>query len=135
MKKLSPQHLSQKRQEFSSKLQLLKRLYQGVCSDEFLFHGQPGTVYRKCGKPQCKCREGGDKRHGPYQIIRVFRDKKNTQVTLKPDEMHFLEMAKRYQRQVKDRKRIVELQKELLSMFDEIMKGRTLWDKKDYKER
>ena len=135
MKTLSRKYLSKQRKELSSKLLHLSRLYQGVCSDKPLFHGKPAKVYRKCGKAQCRCAEGGDNRHGPYRIIRVFRDKKSTQVTLKQDEAHFYEMANSYQEQVRARKRIIELQKELLAMFDEVIRGRKLWDKKDYKRQ
>ena len=105
-----------------------------ICSDELLFHGQPAKVLRKCGKAKCKCAQGGESRHGPYHIIRVFRDNKNTQVTIVQDEMHFIEMAKRYQREVLRRKQIVELQKEVLSILDDFLERKTLWKKEEYKE-
>jgi len=132
MKTLHPQYLSEWRKKVASKLERLKRLYMKGCSSELLFHGQPTAVYRKCGKEQCKCTEGGGKRHGPYSIIRINREGKRRQITLKRNEMHFYEMAERYQEQVRNRRKIIELQKEVLSMLDELSGKRTLWDKAAY---
>ena len=133
MKKLHHVFLSQTRQKFGAKVEKLKQLYIGACNDEALFHGQPAKVYRKCGKSNCKCVEGGDSRHGPYDIIRVYREGKNTQVTVADDEKHFVEMAKRYQHEVSRRKEIVTLQEEMLSMLDEIVDKRTIWMKEELK--
>ena len=96
-----------------------------------LFHGTPGEVYRKCGKPNCKCVEGGTNRHGPYSIIRIFRDGKNTQITVIEEDQELLKMAERYQEQVKIRKEIEVVNKELSFIIDEVTQKRLL---KDYKK-
>ena len=107
MKKLHPEYLSQMRKEIALKVERLRNLYLGSCTDTLLFHGRPGNVYRKCGKPNCKCVAGGEGRHGPYKIIRVFRDKKNTQITLTEEEHELFAMAQRYQQEVVNRKEII----------------------------
>jgi len=135
MKKLHANFLSQTRQKVLIKADALRELYLHRCSGELLFHGRAAKVYRKCGKPNCHCVEGGDRRHGPYQIIHVFRDGKNTQVTLTEDEMHFIKMANRYQEEALRRKQIIALQRELMSMLDDLLERRTIWDKEEYQRQ
>jgi hypothetical protein len=134
MKKSSAAYLSQLRKKISVKMDRLKQLYLWSCSSEVLFHGQPGSVFRKCGKVNCRCTAGGDQRHGPYQIIRIFREGKSTQITLKNDERHFFDMAKRHQQQVRNRREIISIQSELLSLFEDLMEGRTIWSKEEYEK-
>ena len=105
-----------------------------ACDETLLFHGQPGEVYRKCGKANCKCVNGGEQRHGPYKIIRIFREKKNTQVTLSEDEHELFEMARRYQQELNNRREIVNLQDELLGMMDELFERRMLRSKAEWKK-
>lgn len=105
------------------------------CNSEVLFHGQPGEVYRKCGKPNCKCVAGGDSRHGPYSIIRVFRDGKNTQITVKSEELELLKMAERYQSELGNRREIREVLEEIQEIIEELMERRTLRSKAEYRKR
>lgn len=135
MKKVHPEYLSQQRKRIETKVGRLKWLYIEACSNAALFHGQPGEVYRKCGKANCKCVEGGTARHGPYRIIRVFRDRKNTQITLAEGERELFEMAQRYQREINGRKEIINLQGELLGMLDELLERRILRSKAEWKKR
>lgn len=133
MRKLHPEYLSQTRKKIASKTERLKQLCLTSCAELLLFHGQPGEVYRKCGKENCKCTEGGDARHGPYRIIRVFRDGKNTQVTLTEEEIELYKMAERYQQEITNRKEIIAIQKELLALVDEVLDRRTTRSKLEWK--
>ncbi len=135
MKNLSPAYLSQQRQRISTKLEHLSRLYQGGCSNEQLFHGQPATVYRKCGKANCKCSTGGENRHGPYKIVRIFREGQSRQITLTEENMELYFMAQRYHEEVQRRRKIVLIQEQLLKILDEIFEGRTLWEKTELEKK
>lgn len=135
MQKVHAAYLSQQRQRIVKKVERLKFLYMQGCDDSALFHGQPGEVYRKCGKPNCKCVAGGAARHGPYKIIRVFREGKNTQITLLEDEHELFEMANRYQQELNHRREILRVQDELLGMLDELLEMRIIRSKSAWKKK
>jgi len=67
-----------------------------------LIHGSPAEVYRRCGRKGCACATDDDKRHGPYKIIQVVRQKRSRQVCLRRDQEQLWPLAQHYQYQVKN---------------------------------
>lgn len=105
------------------------RLCLKAAHDDLLLRGTPVLTYKTCGKQNCKCREGGDKRHGPYFAVQMRREGKQRNLTLKASEEHFFNMAQHYQYQMSNRRKIVAIEAELLDEYDKVIKARTIWDK------
>lgn len=130
MKKVTKERASTYRQEIYRKVEQLKELCLKAGYPDLLFGGSPIEVYRTCGKKNCKCQEGGEKRHGPYQAIQVCREGKQRHITLKKDESDFFNMAKHYQYQMQNRRRVISTQEDILRKLDEMLEARVIWDKK-----
>ena len=86
-------------------------------------------MYRRCGKPACRCAKDKSYRHGPYRVIGVRDGGTVRQVTLRKDEGRFFDMAKHYQWQAQNRAEIVKLHEELLNKLDLMLEERTIWEK------
>lgn len=130
MKKVNKEYLSRYRQEVHRKGEELKRLCLIAADESALLAGTPVETYKTCGKPHCKCAQGGDQRHGPYMAVQIRRDGKQRNLTLKKSESEFLEMAREYQHQMRTRLELVALQSELLELVDQMIEARVIWDKK-----
>jgi len=65
-----------------------------------LIHGSPAEVYRRCGRKGCACSTDDNKRHGPYKVIQVVKQKRSRQVCLRRDQEHLWPLAQHYQYQV-----------------------------------
>jgi hypothetical protein len=128
-KQVEKQRTSLYRQLVHKKHEEVKRLYLKAAFEDLLLAGTPVETYKTCGKPTCKCSAGGEQRHGPYLAVQVRRDGKQRNLTLKKSERRFFEMAQHYQYQLRNRKKIVELQNELMEEFDKMIEARTIWDK------
>ena len=131
MKKPDKSWLSRYRQEVHRKNEELKRLFLKAAFDDPLLAGTPGKTLKTCGKENCKCRNGGDDRHGPYLAVQIRKDGKQRNMTLKASEARFFEMAQHYQYQRNNRRKILALHSELLEEYDKIIEARTIWDKKE----
>ena len=125
----SKEELSRYRQRIAQLTEKLKRTALKAGYADPLFHGVPAVIYRTCGKPTCRCMTKGEK-HGPYQAVQVWKDNRSRQITLKKDEEHYFEMAKRHQFQRQNRAQLIEIQEQVLSAVDEMLERRTIWDKK-----
>jgi hypothetical protein len=130
MKKLNKEYLSRFRQEVQRTAEKLKEACLAAAGESPLLAGTPVRTYKTCGKPNCKCQQGGDSRHGPYLAVQIRREGKQRNLTLRQSEGHFFEMAQEYQRQAQNRESIKELGRELLEKVDKMIEARTIWDKK-----
>jgi hypothetical protein len=130
MKILNKDFLSKFKQDIHKKSEELKRRCFAAADEESLLAGTPVQTYKTCGKLNCKCSQGGDQRHGPYLAVQIRRDGKQRNLTLKKSESYFFEMAREYQRQMKNRDEIILLQKKLLEKVDHMIEARVIWDKK-----
>lgn len=130
MKKVTKEHISRFKQDIHHTTEKLKKLCLAAADDgEPLLAGTPVPTYKTCGKPNCKCQQGGENRHGPYLAVQIRKDGKQRNLTLKTSESHFFEMAREYQRQVGNRESIRVLSQELLEKVDRILEARMIWDK------
>ena len=129
MKKVTAEQASRYRQEISHLIVKLKRLCLKAGHRDLLFKGTPIEVYRKCGKTQCRCAAGGESRHGPYQVIQIWDEGKQGQVSLKRSEGKYFEMAKHYQSQRQNRQKIIEIQREILERLEQMIETRCIWHK------
>ena len=129
MKNLSNARVSQYRQKIAKLIAELNRLSLKAGHGDLIFHGLPQEVYRQCGKPNCRCAAGGEWRHGPYPVIDVWRNGKARQLSLKKSEVEYFEMAKHYQYQIQNRRKIAMVQEEILKEVDKMIEARTIWEK------
>jgi hypothetical protein len=130
MKRVSKECLSRFRQDVQRTSEKLKDACLAFAGESPLLAGTPVRTYKTCGKPNCKCQEGGDSRHGPYLAVQIRREGKQRNLTLKKSEVEFFEMAQEYQRRMQDRETVKELERELLEKVDKMIETRTIWDKK-----
>jgi len=130
MKRVTKEHLSRFRQDVAKTSGEITHLCIKAAQEEPLLAGTPVPTYKTCGKPNCKCQQGGEFRHGPYLAVQIRQDGKQRNLTLKKSEAHFFEMAKEYQSQMQNRQRIIEKQQQLLEKVDKMIEARTIWDKK-----
>lgn len=121
---ISRRQLSQHRKEFLSKLFDLKELVFKSAASDFLIRGTPNTVYRTCGSKSCRCNEGGDKRHGPYQVIQVVIEGKQRQIPLRKGQDNLFQAAKLYQEQMEYLKEMRLAYCELENLFLNIIEIR-----------
>jgi hypothetical protein len=129
MKTIDKEKVSRYRQEITRAIERLKEQYLMAGHADLIFGGTPLEVYRRCGKPTCRCSKDDQYRHGPYRVIGVRDGGTVRQVTLRKDEGRYFDMAKHYQWQAQNRAEIVELQEELLKKLDVMIEARTIWEK------
>ena len=106
MVKLDNTQLSEYRSKIRDLVDLIKKRAFGFCSGNPLVRGSPGLVFRKCGEPTCKCRNGGDSRHGPYKVIQVFSEGKHRQISVPKHKEHLWNEAQEWQQQ---KRHLIEL--------------------------
>lgn len=129
MQKVPANKVSAYRQNISRLVEQLKRCYLKAGYGDLIFKGTPIEVFRTCGKKSCKCHSGKEHRHGPYQAIQTRLDGKQKQILLKQNESHFFDMARHYQFQTQNKKRITALQKEITENLTLMLKARTICSK------
>ena len=130
MKRVTKEYLSKFRQDLGRTIDELKRLCLDAAHEDLLLAGTPVPTYKTCGKPNCKCELGGEHRHGPYLAVQIRHDGRQRNLTLKKSEAHFFEMAQQYQSQMRNREKIIEVQRVLLEKVDKVLEARVIWDKK-----
>jgi hypothetical protein len=84
-----------------------------------MVHGLPHEVYRKCGKPNCKCTKG--KLHGPYSALSVNKDGGHKIVMVKQaDSGRIMKQARRYKYFQRTLARIRKIDKEIVETLEQI---------------
>jgi hypothetical protein len=76
-----------------------------------MVHGLPHSVFRKCGKLNCKCVRGS--LHGPYPAISVNKDGKQKMVMVKKTDSAVLKKSKRYKYYQRTLTRIRKINREI----------------------
>jgi hypothetical protein len=130
MENVSNYKVSKYRQEIVKLVMELKRLCLKAGYGDIIFRGVPIEVYRKCGKPNCRCTQGGESRHGPYQAIQIWEDGRQRQISLKQTESKYFEMAKLYQYQQQNYRKITKVQQALLKRVEQMLEERCICSKK-----
>lgn len=91
-----------------------------------LIHGSPAEVYRRYGRKGCACGTDDNKRHGPYKVIQVVRQKRSRQVCLRRDQEKLWLPAQHYQYQVKKLSELKRACQALQDIVQEVIDQRTM---------
>ncbi len=84
-----------------------------------MIHGLPHDVFRRCGKINCRCNEGG--LHGPYPALSVNKNGRQKIVMIKkPDIAITLKAAKRYSYFQKRLAQIRKINKDIDAILEQI---------------
>jgi hypothetical protein len=83
-----------------------------------MVHGLPHRVFRKCGKPNCKCARGS--LHGPYAAISVNKEGKQKMVMVKKTDSAVLKKSKRYKYYQRTLARIRKINREIDGILEKI---------------
>ncbi len=100
MSRISKSKISESRKKIKD---LLKKLDYSVTRNLYLdslVKGVPGEVFRKCGKKNCACYTDLEKRHGPYKVISIYKNKKQKQISIKKADKDIWQRAVNYQKQI-----------------------------------
>jgi len=127
--KITSKYLSGRRKELRRLLELLSKACFEQCTNRVVFHGTPVESYRRCGKVNCCCNQGGEFRHGPYKSIHTYVGGKQRHISLKRSEHKYFEMAKLYQRVKGKREQISAIIDNVVNIVDEVIDKRTIWEK------
>jgi len=89
-----------------------------------MVHGLPHEVYRKCGKPNCKCVRG--ELHGPYNALSVNKDGGHRIVMVKQDDAGpVMKKSRRYKYFQQTLARIRKIDKEIGETLEQIKAAAT----------
>ncbi len=84
-----------------------------------MVHGLLHEVYRKCGKPSCKCAHGEE--HGPYPALSVNREGKQKIVMVKKNVARIvITKSRRYRKFQETLVKIRKINKEIDRLLEEI---------------
>ena len=84
-----------------------------------MVHGLPHEVYRKCGKPNCKCARG--ELHGPYNALSVNKEGGHRIVMVKQaDSGSIMKQSRRYKYFQQTLARIRKINKEIDETLEQI---------------
>jgi hypothetical protein len=83
-----------------------------------MVHGLPHSVFRKCGKPNCKCVRG--RLHGPYPAISVNKEGKQKMVMVKKTDSAVVKKSKRYRYYQRTLARIRKINREIDELLEKI---------------
>lgn len=122
--KISKQTLSRYRQEIRKIMDDIDRLSSRCLFEDQLIQGSPGEVFRKCGKPNCKCMGKKEDRHGPYYVIQIYRAGKQRQIALKKDQKDLWDKAKHYQFQMECAAKLKECCNKIQDLVNEVIEKR-----------
>ncbi len=98
---MSSTHLSQHRKKLSLLIGRINTLAHKSARADPLIKGSPVEVYRSCGKTSCACSTDATRRHGPYQVVQIYRNGKQKQVSLRKSETNLWDKVNHYQKQMK----------------------------------
>jgi hypothetical protein len=91
---------------------------------EPMVRGLPHEVYRKCGKPNCRCARG--ELHGPYNALSVNKDGKQRIVMVKKaDAGTVMKKSRRYRYFQRTLVRIRKINKEIDEIMEQIWAAAT----------
>ena len=121
---LTPQQLSRYRQQVRRLIQDIDHLASRCLFIDSLIQGNPGEVFRTCGKESCKCMKSKADRHGPYLVIQIYREGKQRQIAVKRDDKRFWDKAKHYQFQLECLGKLKQGSDELQRLVVEIIERR-----------
>ena len=123
---LTRPQLSACRQRVHNLVEKIQFLSSRCLFADELIKGSPAEVYRKCGRPDCKCAAGGINRHGPYKVIQVTRGKRSRQICLRAGQDKFWQLAQNYQHQVEKYLELKRSCSELLKFVNEVIAKRVV---------
>ena len=123
---LEKPQLSAYRQQVHNLVKKIEFLSSRCLFADELIRGSPAVVYRRCGRPRCKCAQGGDSRHGPYKVIQVVRDERSRQICLRAGQEKLWQLAKNYQHQIAKYLELKRCCSELLELVNDVIAKRVV---------
>ncbi len=93
-------------------------LIEKIITTQEMIRGSFGTIYRKCGKPNCWCSQGNG--HPATRITWTEKAKSKTKVIPKQDIIWIKSMTKNYRKFRKIRQEMRILEKELNNIIDDL---------------
>lgn len=114
---ITKEQLSRYRQSIGQLVKKVDWLASRCLFVDPLIHGSPAEVYRRCGRKRCACSTDDNKRHGPYKVIQVVKQKRSRQVCLRRDQEHLWPLAQHYQYQVE---KLSELKRACQALQDSV---------------
>jgi hypothetical protein len=121
---IDSKEISRYRQSLRQLIQKIDRLSSRSLFNDPLIQGTPAEVFRKCGRPNCKCASSDKHRHGPYKVIQVTRNGRQRQVCLRKDQDDLWDMAKYYQHQIKKLSELKDVCLDLQNTVAKVIKNR-----------
>ena len=95
------------------------RCIYSLVQNKPMVHGLPHEVYRKCGKPNCKCVKGEP--HGPYNALSVNKGGRHKIVMVKQaDAGTIMKKSRRYKYFQKTLGRIRKINKNIDEVLEQI---------------
>ena len=123
---LTKKQLSRYRQSMRQLLKKIDWLASRSLFVDPLIHGSPAEVYRRCGRKACACNTDDNKRHGPYKVIQVVRQKRSRQICLRRDQEHLWPLAQHYQHQMQMLSELKQACQALQDMMREVIGKRKM---------
>lgn len=123
---MTKEQLSRYRQTIGQLVKKVDWLTSRSLFGDPLIHGSPAEVYRRCGRRGCACSTDNKKRHGPYKVIQVVREKRSRQICLRRDQENLWPLAQHYQQQVKRLAELKQTCQALQAIVQEIIDKRTM---------
>ncbi len=118
--------LSKFRKKVCKVVSRIQHLSERSLFSDGLIKGTPGILYKKCGRPTCKCNLDDKNKHGPYKNIQIYKDNKQKLIPLKKCDEHYWDLAKRYQYQIEKLKELDEAHAELKTIIKEVISKRVV---------
>ena len=121
---ITSKKISTHRQKIRKLIDKINELAFYCAHTDSLIKGTPGEVFRKCGKPTCKCARDPSNRHGPYLVVQIKKEGQSKQIALRKDQKDIWQQAKNYQKQMKKLSELKICFKELEQFVREIIENR-----------
>lgn len=125
MASLTSAELSAYRKKIHKLLGELQNLATRCLYLDPLIAGTPNETYRRCGKKTCPCRTDINRRHGPYWGIKVVKNGKQKQYSLRRDEKQTWKKVVHYKYQMDKRIEFNKKAKEISDLIAEVIDKRT----------
>ena len=125
MSTLTDAQISIYRKHLHEMLKNLNWLAKRCLFTDVIVKGKPHEVYRKCGKPNCKCAKDINHRHGPYHVVTVVEDGRQKQYSLSRNKEDLWKKVVHYQYQLGKLKEFKEQVEKVSNLIEEVIEKRT----------
>ena len=110
----------QNRKIIQIQLQEINRLAMNMLNSKCMFKGSFGKVYRRCGKPNCRCAQPGSKAH-PNVRVTWFENGTNRTLSIKASQEKQVKMlVNNYRNFKKNRTELKKVYEKMLNLFTQL---------------